>query len=49
MSEKDRSNPRCLDGYVDRERGNQDGTESWVEQVPCQICNADDEDDGEQP
>jgi hypothetical protein len=35
----DCDNPYCLDGYVDRERGNQDGTESWVEQVPCQLCN----------
>jgi hypothetical protein len=32
------SNKYCLDGWVDRERGNQDGTESWVEQVPCQVC-----------
>lgn len=33
-------NPRCLDGYVDVERGNQEGTESWVDQEPCQICNS---------
>lgn len=32
-------NPYCLDGYVDREVGTQDGRESWVEQVPCGICN----------
>lgn len=41
MSVKQCSNPRCLDGYVDRERGNQAGTESWVEQVTCQVCSPD--------
>lgn len=37
------SNPYCTDGYVDKAGGTQDGRYSWVDQVPCQICNADDE------
>lgn len=32
------SNPHCLDGWVDKESGNQEGTESYVSQVPCQVC-----------
>lgn len=32
-------NPHCLDGFVDQAGSNQEGTESWVDQVLCQICN----------
>lgn len=31
-------NPYCLDGWVDHEEGTQDGRESYVNQVPCEIC-----------
>lgn len=34
------SNRYCLDGWVDEEQGTQDGTESYVTQVPCQVCCA---------
>lgn len=36
-------NPYCLDGYVDKEFGTQDGRYSWVDQAPCQICNRDEQ------
>jgi hypothetical protein len=39
----DCENPYCLDGYIDKEFGIQDGRYSWVDQVPCQICNPDPE------
>lgn len=32
------SNPHCLEGWVDEEEGSQDGRESYVSQVPCQVC-----------
>lgn len=31
-------NKFCLDGWVDREQGTQDGRESYVDQVPCRVC-----------
>jgi hypothetical protein len=36
------SNSYCLDGYVDQAGSSPDGRESWVDQVPCQVCSPDD-------
>lgn len=37
--EKECPNQYCLDGWVDNEVGTQDVQQSYVEQVPCQVCH----------